>query len=192
MRSERLAICVSDADILVKLCRTGYLDLLEKLFAKVVIPGRVHMEAQKKIGTHSRGASMAAAVQVGWLEVILLNDRTRFDAIQVNSTRTFCGNFEDLLGPGELEAAALAHELDIRWLLSDDRAAKDYIEECTDIIGLSHHEILALCCLENILSEQQAREVFEAIGATRTHPVGVPFEELMRRARKRFRELELL
>jgi predicted nucleic acid-binding protein len=72
MRSERLAICVSDADILVKLCRTSYLDLLEKLFAKVVIPGRVHMEAQKKIGTHSRGTSMAAAVQVGWL---VLSDR---------------------------------------------------------------------------------------------------------------------
>ncbi len=67
MKSEHLAICVSDADILVKLCRTGYLDLLEKLFAKVVIPGRVHMEAQNKIGTHSRGPPWPPLFRkVGW------------------------------------------------------------------------------------------------------------------------------
>lgn len=181
MSYNKLEVCVSDADVLVKLSITGNLGLLGEIFNKIFIPEIVHAEAQRKIATRSKGVSLAQAINENWLEVISVKDKDRFLFEERQSMNVFFESAKDFVDRGEAEAAALANELRVLIMISDDRGAGKYLSDFTDIIGLTHIEILCIAIALGIKSEEEAKDIFESINATRTKPHGNSFEVLKNR-----------
>jgi predicted nucleic acid-binding protein len=91
---------VSNASPLIALEQIGQLDLLRSLFNEVLIPPAVSKEI----------ASSVALPE--WIV-----ERTLTQPIGPQTMRTS-------LGPGESEAISLALEIDARWLIVDERAAR--------------------------------------------------------------------
>lgn len=177
-----LLICISDADVLVKLSKTGNLHLLNQAFPQVFIGPIVEREALRKIGTHGKGISLSQAKTEGWIQVVEI---VRLSPEQKLNIKVFTQTYEPFLDPGELESAAIAHELGIPLMLSDDRTAKRYIEEYTAVRGLAHWEILSLLIKRGELSPQEAQQVFTSINETRSRPIKISFNDLHQTAIKR-------
>lgn len=98
---------VADAGPLIGLARIGQLDLLRRLYGRVVVPPAV--ESELAIGSDRPGANaLEGAIRAGWIAV---------------DTLANAGAFQDLLmllGAGEAEAIALAQRRRARLLLVDD------------------------------------------------------------------------
>jgi predicted nucleic acid-binding protein len=186
---NRLGVCISDADVLVKLCRTGNLSILKDAFGKIMIGPTVEHEAKRKIGTHGKGISLFQATREGWLEIIDING---LPPEKKQTIKLFCKSYEAYLDPGELEAAALATELGVFCILSDDRNAKRCIEEFTDSKGIAHWEILSILVEQGTLPEDEAEKIFDTINITRTHPITIPFKDLHIKSLHRLRNLKLI
>ncbi|MEG6616585.1 hypothetical protein V6C27_09180 [Peptococcaceae bacterium 1198_IL3148] len=191
MTTTMIEICVSDADVLVNLSLTGHLELMGKVFDKVLIPDKVLREAQKKIATRGKGMSLRDAQLERWLQVINIDTASDLTIDELNSIKIFCESYDCFLGPGELKAAALANEKNINWLVSDDKEAKKYIEEFTDINCISLFEIISLCCIVNILNLEEGKLIFDEINAIR-RPTKLTFEEIVKRTKKKFTQLGLI
>ncbi|MFN7853476.1 MAG: DUF3368 domain-containing protein [Dolichospermum sp.] len=102
-------IIVSDTTPISELAKVDHLDLLPKLFGKVVIPQGVFDELQ--VGEHPA----AKLVQnLSWLEVITVDNQ--------QLVRELHQSFK--LDLGESEAIALAEEISASQLLIDERAAR--------------------------------------------------------------------
>jgi predicted nucleic acid-binding protein len=156
-----------DADIMVKLARAGELGLLGRLQRVILIPEKVRREALRKIGTKgSGGASIGDGMKQGWLRVVDVYNSPEFTMEQHASIQVFINSYRDFLGPGELEAAALAHEFGVPLMFSDDREAQRYIEAFTDVKVLRLHEVITL-------------------GKMQDYPLGTPIPDLMRQAEDR-------
>lgn len=98
---------MADTGPLIALARIGRLDLLRRLYGRVVIPPAV--ESELSIGSDRPGARvLEGAIAAGWIAVDALADA---DA---------CQDLLMLLGAGEAEAIALAQERKPRFLLVDD------------------------------------------------------------------------
>ncbi|QSV53724.1 MAG: DUF3368 domain-containing protein [Dolichospermum sp. UKL201] len=102
-------IIVSDTTPISELAKVDHLDLLPKLFGKVVIPQGVFDELQ--VGEHPA----AKLVQdLSWLEVVTVNNQQLVRELQQSFK----------LDLGESEAIALAEEIRASQLLIDERAAR--------------------------------------------------------------------
>jgi predicted nucleic acid-binding protein len=102
-------IIVSDTTPISELAKVDHLDLLPKLFGKVVIPQGVFDELQ--VGEHPA----AKLVQdLSWLEVVTVNNQQLVRELQQSFK----------LDLGESEAIALAEEISASQLLIDERAAR--------------------------------------------------------------------
>ena len=100
-------VVVADTGPLIALARIGQLDLLRRLYGRVVVPPAVHTELA--IDSNRPGAKVLAGVfAAGWAAVESVTD---------SSVRS---ELDQLLGPGEAEAIALAEQVDTRFLLIDD------------------------------------------------------------------------
>ncbi|OBQ33357.1 MAG: nucleic acid-binding protein [Anabaena sp. CRKS33] len=102
-------IIVSDTTPISELAKVDHLDLLPKLFGKVVIPQGVFDELQ--VGEHPA----AKLVQdLPWLEVVMVDNQQLVRELQQSFK----------LDLGESEAIALAEEISASGLLIDERAAR--------------------------------------------------------------------
>ena len=100
-------VVIADTGPLIALARIGQLDLLRRLYGRVVVPPAVHTELA--IDSNRPGAKALAGVfAAGWADVVAVTDA---------SVRL---ELDQLLGPGEAEAIALAEQEDTRFLLIDD------------------------------------------------------------------------
>ena len=100
-------VVIADTGPLIALARIGRLDLLRRLYGRVVVPPAVHTELA--LDSNRSGAKVLADVFVaGWIVVETVAD---------SSVRW---ELDQLLGPGEAEAIALAEQADTRFLLIDD------------------------------------------------------------------------
>ena len=100
-------VVIADTGPLIALARIGQLDLLRRLYGWVVVPPAVHTELA--IDSNRPGAKALAGVfAAGWADVVAVTDA---------SVRL---ELDQLLGPGEAEAIALAEQEDTRFLLIDD------------------------------------------------------------------------
>lgn len=185
MKSLSSQIVVSDADVIIKLYKAKHLDVLEKLYTEVIIPGRVHKEILKEVGLPD------PLTQYNWLNKINLNDRNILNPAQIYGIEITLQSFRYALDDGEREAFALAQELGIPVLLIDDISAKRIIENNSDILGISHFEILFQTLHKRILTPEDAENVFKDINAVVDRPIKTPFDDLMKRVRKRFNDLGL-
>ncbi|MFM6529375.1 MAG: DUF3368 domain-containing protein [Dolichospermum sp.] len=102
-------IIVSDTTPISELAKVNHLNLLPKLFGKVVIPQGVFDELQ--VGEHPA----AQLVQnLSWLEVVTVDNQQLVRELQQSFK----------LDLGESEAIALAEEISASGLLIDERAAR--------------------------------------------------------------------
>ena len=100
-------VVIADTGPLIALARIGRLDLLRRLYGRVVVPPAVH--AELAIDSNRPGAKvLAGAFAAGWIVVETVAD---------SSVRW---ELDQLLGPGEADAIALAEQADTRFLLIDD------------------------------------------------------------------------
>ena len=100
-------VVVADTGPLIALARIGQLDLLRRLYGRVVVPPAVHTDLA--IDSNRPGAKVLAGVfAAGWAAVESVTD---------SSVRS---ELDQLLGPGEAEAIALAEQEGPRFLLIDD------------------------------------------------------------------------
>ena len=98
---------VADTGPLIALARVEQLDLLQRLFGRVIVPPAVH--AELAIDSNRPGARVLAdALGTGWITVEALVEPTML------------WELTQLLGPGEAEAIAIAEQEDARFLLIDD------------------------------------------------------------------------
>jgi predicted nucleic acid-binding protein len=102
-------IIVSDTTPISELAKVEHLDLLPKLFGKVLIPQGVFNELQ--VGQHPA----AEFVQnLSWLEVVTVENQQVVEELQKSFN----------LHLGESEAIALAEEIGASQLLIDEKAAR--------------------------------------------------------------------
>ena len=98
---------VADTGPLIALARVGQLDLLRRLYQRIVVPPAVH--AELALDSERPGvAVLSSAFDAGWINVEAVTD----SALGTELAR--------LLGPGETEAIALAEQEGARFLLVDD------------------------------------------------------------------------
>jgi predicted nucleic acid-binding protein len=155
---------------------------LAAVFAEVLIPLRVFEEAQKELRDRK-------ALDFKWLVVGAINDQNYYSIDQRRAMAITMRSFEYVLDDGEREAIALANELGIPIILSDDRKAKRIIEAASNVVGLSCIEVLVWATDADILESASAQEVFQAINSVVDHPIGTPYDVLQKQARDRFRKL---
>ena len=100
-------VVIADTGPLIALARVEELDLLRRLYRRVVVPPAVHTELA--IDSNRPGAKVLAGVfAAGWADLAAVTDASvRWE-------------LDQLLGPGEAEAIALAEQEDTRFLLIDD------------------------------------------------------------------------
>ena len=141
-------IIVSDTTPISELAKVDYLDLLPKLFGKVVIPQGVFDELQ--VGEHPA----AKLVQdLSWLEVVTLDNQQLVRELQQSFK----------LDLGESEAIALAEEISASQLLIDERAARKVaMARKLPLIGTVGILLLAkrrglLDSVKDVLDEMQAQ-----------------------------------
>ncbi|MDD1421689.1 DUF3368 domain-containing protein [Dolichospermum sp. ST_sed1] len=141
-------IIVSDTTPISELAKVNHLDLLAKLFGKVIIPQGVFDELQ--IGQHPA----AQLVQnLSWLEVIKVNNQQLVQELQESLK----------LDLGESEAIALAEEIGASQLLIDEKAARKVaIARKLPLIGTVGVLLLAkrrglLDSVKSVLDEMQAQ-----------------------------------
>lgn len=102
-------IIVSDTTPISELAKVDHLDLLPKLFGKVVIPQGVFDELQ--VGEHPAAKLVH---DLPWLEVVMVDNQQLVRELQQSFK----------LDLGESEAIALAEEISASGLLIDERAAR--------------------------------------------------------------------
>jgi predicted nucleic acid-binding protein len=141
-------IIVSDTTPISELAKVDHLDLLPKLFGKVVIPQGVFDELQ--VGEHPA----AKLVQdLSWLQVLTVDNQQLVRELQQSFK----------LDLGESEAIALAEEIGASQLLIDERAARKVaIARKLPLIGTVGILLLAkrqglLDSVKDVLDEMQAQ-----------------------------------
>ncbi|MEK7727231.1 MAG: DUF3368 domain-containing protein [candidate division KSB1 bacterium] len=103
-------IVVSNTSPIINLAAVGELELLEKLYQKLLIPHAVYHE----IVITGAGQPGAFEVQTfAWIEARAVIDKTLITALRSE------------LDPGESEAIALAIETKANWLLLDERRGRE-------------------------------------------------------------------
>jgi predicted nucleic acid-binding protein len=102
-------IIVADTTSISELAKVNYLNLLPKLFGRVIIPQGVYDEL--KTGQHPAAKIVQ---ELSWLDVVAVNNRLVVEELQK------VGN----LDLGESEAIALAEEMGADQLLIDEKAAR--------------------------------------------------------------------
>lgn len=139
---------VADTGPLIALARVGQLDLLRRLYQRIVVPPAVHAEFPPDSGRPG-AAVLCSAFDAGWITVEAVTDSALGEEL------------ERLLGPGEAEAIALAERTDACFLLVDDargrRAARSRSISVVGVAGVllvarSRGEVAAVGAILEALS----------------------------------------
>lgn len=70
MALTKITAAVSDADVLIKLCQAGHLNILSDVFEKLYVPAVVLGEVKEKLIPEEDSKSLDTASSQGWLVVI--------------------------------------------------------------------------------------------------------------------------
>lgn len=173
--SMKLEACISDADVLIKLCKAGVVHILPKVFTMVKVPQVVLNEVERK--TPPERYQALKRCEGDWLEILTPDI---FDANQRRLFEIFLSQHRYTLDTGERYAAAFANELTISIILSDDKAARRIIETL-GVTVLSLPEILWLNIHFNKLTPEEGQVVFDMLNEVVDHPITTPFPKLLER-----------
>lgn len=185
----KLTAAISDADVMIKLCKAGYLNILGEIFEVIYVPMVVFNEVQEKTDGHKNYADLTIARSDGWLVVIAEED---LKTEQRKTYKSFLKSYDDMLDRGELHAAALANEIKIEIILSDDNNAKRIINHLFQINGLAYWELIYLYSRIKGMNFDVVEVIHQEVNKVVDQPIGVPFDRLMRRAEQRILEIKIL
>ena len=177
--SMKLEACISDADVLIKLCKAGAIHILPKVFTMVKVPQVVLDEVERK--TPPERYYILKRCEGDWLEILTPDI---FDANQRRLFEIFLSQHRYTLDTGERYAAAFANELTIPIILSDDKAARRIIETL-GVTVLSLPEILWLNIQLKELTLEEGHVVFDMLNEVVDHPITTPLARLLETAEKR-------
>ncbi len=186
MALTKITAAVSDADILIKLCEAGYLNILGDVFEKLYVPAVVLHEVESKITDGENNLNLKAFRAQEWLVEIAQEDLEPEQRLTYSS---FIVSYTEILDRGELHAAALANEINIDVILSDDHNAKNIIDHLFQKEGLAYWEVLYLYGNINGIPPRQLETIHNAVNQIVNRPIGVPFNRLMRRAEQRISDI---
>ena len=99
-------IVVSDTSVISGLVQSGYLDVLQNLYGRIIIPNQVYLELQ------DLNVAFQQKLALDWIEIR-----------EVSST-LLLNELTELLDPGEAEAIVLATELRADLVLIDERKGR--------------------------------------------------------------------
>lgn len=102
-------VVVADSSCLIGLSKIRHLDILQKLFGRILIPSAVYQEVVVR-GAGRPGAQDVA--DAGWIETREISDRLALRTLKLT------------LGAGESEAIVLASECTADFLILDDGRAR--------------------------------------------------------------------
>ncbi len=103
-------IIVSDTSPIANLILIDRLDILERLYQKVIIPPKVKSEIQ---ALQSFGVNLSEFENAEWIEIKIPKN-----SLEVN-------NLLSQIDRGEAEAIVLAEEISVDWLLIDERLGRE-------------------------------------------------------------------
>lgn len=116
---------ISNSSPLICISKIGQLDLLQKLYEEVLIPGAVYQEVVVD-GNRLHKAGVKAienAIRSEWIKVVSLESEGLANAEKYRTSGE--------IGKGEAEAIALAQRLKLRIILDDK-----YARELANLLGL--------------------------------------------------------
>ena len=102
-------IVVSDTTPISELAKVNHLNLLPKLFGKVIVPQGVYDE----LNTGQHPAALVIS-KLSWLDIVVVENKLAVEKLQKSGK----------LDLGESEAIVLAEEIDAEQLLIDEKAAR--------------------------------------------------------------------
>lgn len=178
----KINAAISDADVMIKLCKAGYLNILGNVFEYLYVPAVVLSEVESKIADVENNLNLTEVRSQRWLVVIGQED---LKPEQKLTYASFIASYTDILNRGELHATALANEMNIDIILSDDNSAKNIIDHLFQKKGLAYWEVLYLYGKINAIPPKRLETIHNAVNQVVDRPIGVSFNNLMRRAEQR-------
>jgi len=124
-----MPMVISDSSTLIHLAKIGRLDLLKKLFDRIVITPTVWQEVVERGGGRAGASEVSDALSKGWLEIIAPRDMILFPLLKSE------------LDDGEAEVIALAVECKADMILLDESEAR----RIANIYGLSKTGVIGIC-----------------------------------------------
>ncbi|ELK42784.1 hypothetical protein D478_07249 [Brevibacillus agri BAB-2500] len=186
MRQSRRIFC--DADIWIKFCKVHKPDILLAVYDEIFFADKVVAEIK-----NYRGLSRA----IWYLDGYLKNRKSKikqvdFSDFNPEQQATITSGFAQILqiefvgsderkNYGEIYTALYAQEMGIDIMVSDDRDAKEVIEDYFDLQVKDHYEVLYLAIEMRVLSSQEAEQIYNQIeNLPGNTPKSVTFAEMMR------------
>ena len=96
-------VCISDADVLIKICNAGHIGILGLIFEEVIIPSKVYLEVMKKLKHHQD--HFLKVIREKLIKVINVSE---LELCQRQGIDSFLISYRDSMDDGELHATALA------------------------------------------------------------------------------------
>lgn len=178
--ADRLKAALSDTDILIHLASGDQLDILDKLFDKIVIPWAVYndelprkaKDQLDKIKSYINSTSSVC-------EVINRENDTALNVAAlpiISDKRIFCGK-------GESECAGYAYAMNIPIIISDN--TRDY-RHFPEYIMINYIDLLSINIEHKFIEYEEAEKIFNIINNKLEYPTGKTFDRLYSDAIKRF------
>lgn len=167
MKKQKVAI--SDTDILINLAKIDRLDILELLFEEVVIPHYVYdKELSKKAGRFLGKINSKIMEKDSIFKVV---DRKKNFVINKLAEPIITDKY-NYIGKGESECAGYASAIGTNIIVSDNTSDFKWLDE---YITLTHNNILSICVYSNLLTYEEAEEIFTSINNTLSRPTRFDF-----------------
>ena len=181
MKKHKIAI--SDTDILINLAKIDRLDLLDLLFDEIIIPHYVYdKELSKKAGKLFRKINLKINDSDSIFKVV---DRKK-DFVINKLAEPIIREKYNYIGKGESECAGYASAIGTSIIVSDNKSDFKWLDD--EYIMLTHNNILAICVNRNLITNEEAENIYTSINNTLSYPSSLNFSQVYLKSISRFRK----
>lgn len=182
---KKYKIAISDTDILINLAKIDRLDLLDLLFDEIIIPHYVYdKELSKKAGKLFGKINSKINKENSIFKVV---DRKK-DFVINKLAEPIIREKYNFIGKGESECAGYASAIGTNIIVSDNKSDFKWLED--EYIMLTHNNILAICVNFNLITYEEAKEIYTSINNTLSYPSSLNFSEVYSKSINRFKKKE--
>lgn len=181
MKKHKIAI--SDTDILINLAKIDRLDLLDLLFDEIIIPHYVYdKELSKKAGKLFRKINLKINDDDSIFKVV---DRKK-DFVINKLAEPIIREKYNYIGKGESECAGYASAIGTSIIVSDNKSDFKWLDD--EYIMLTHNNILAICVNRNLITNEEAENIYTSINDTLSNPSSLNFSQVYSKSISRFKK----
>lgn len=184
MNFTKYTASVSDTDLLIHLAKVDRLDVLELLFAEVVVPKYIKDNELLKKDKDQR-LKVVQYNRLNSSSIFNFKDKEENLAFKNLANKEF-RHMLKYVDKGEAECCGYAKALKIDIIISDN--INDYPDmEDRGYILLGHREILPLLVYFNLMNKEDVEPIYDSINLELSHPSKFSFDEAYDRAIERIR-----